>query len=70
MDLPSGRSILCASQILPPPFMGEVARGIRAKPGAAGAEGVATFHRKVAFSEYLQRKYSDSPRPSGTPPHK
>ena len=47
--------------------MGEVALWIRAKPGAAGSEGVPTFHRKVGISEYLLRKYSDSPRPSGTP---
>ena len=67
MDLPSGRSILCASKTLPPPFMGEVARWIRAKPGAAGSEGVPTFQRKVSISEYLLCKYSDSPRPSGTP---
>ena len=67
MDLPSGRSILCASKTLPPLFMGEVARWIRAKPGAAGSEEVPTFQRKVGISEYLLRKYSDSPRPSGTP---
>ena len=47
--------------------MGEVARWIRAKPGAAGSEGVPTFQRKVGISEYLLCKYSDSPRPSGTP---
>ena len=47
--------------------MGEVARWIRAKPGAAGSEGVPTFQRKVGISKYLLRKYSDSPRPSGTP---
>ena len=47
--------------------MGEVARWIRAKPGAAGSEGVPTFQRKVGISEYLRSKYSDSPRPSGTP---
>ena len=47
--------------------MGEVARWIRAKPGAAGSEGVPTFQRKVGISEYLPCKYSDSPRPSGTP---
>ena len=29
--------------------------------------GFPVFHRKTGFSEYLQRKYSDSPRPSGTP---
>ena len=29
--------------------------------------GLPTFHRKVGFSEYLLHKYSDSPRPSGTP---
>ena len=52
---------------LPPPFMGEVARWIQVKPGAAGSEGVPTFLRKVGISEYLRSKYSDSPRPSGTP---
>ena len=56
-----------SKKLLPPPFMGEVARWIRAKPGAAGSEGVPTFHRKVGISEYLLCKYSDSPRPSGTP---
>ena len=45
----------------------QVARWIWAKPGAAGSEGVPTFQRKVGISEYLLRKYSDSPRPSGTP---
>ena len=25
------------------------------------------FYRKTGFSEYLRCKYSDSPRPSGTP---
>ena len=47
--------------------MGEVARWLQAKPGAAGSEGVPTFQRKVGISEYLRSKYSDSPRPSGTP---
>ena len=47
--------------------MGEVARWIRAKPGAAGSEGVPTFLRKVGISEYLLCKYSGSPRPSATP---
>ena len=43
-------------------------RRIRKKqPGAAGSEGVPTFQRKVGISEYLRSKYSDSPRPSGTP---
>ena len=36
--------------------MGEVARWIRAKPGAAGSEGVPTFQRKVGISGYLRRK--------------
>jgi hypothetical protein len=58
---------LRVEKLLPPPFMGEVARWIRAKPGAAGSEGVPTFQRKVGISEYLLCKYSDSPRPSGTP---
>jgi len=31
-------------------------------------EGVLpVFHRKTGFSEYLHSKYSDSPRPAGTP---
>ena len=50
--------------------MGEVGRWIRAKPGAAGSEGVPTFQRKVGASAYLRSKYADSPRPSATPPHK
>ena len=29
--------------------------------------GLPVFHRKTGFSEYLRCKYSDSPRPSGTP---
>ncbi len=29
--------------------------------------GLPVFHRKTGFFEYLQRKYSNSPRPSGTP---
>ena len=29
--------------------------------------GLPVFHRKTGFSEYLLRKYSDSPRPSATP---
>ena len=45
----------------------QVARWIRAKPGATGSEGVPTFYRKVGIFEYLLCKYSDSPRPSGTP---
>ena len=64
---PPGRRSQRGEKLLPPPFMGEVARWIRAKPGAAGSEGVPTFQRKVGISEYLLRKYSDSPRPSGTP---
>ena len=40
--------------------MGEVAE--RSEVG-----GGFTFHRKVGHPEYLLRKYSDSPRPSGTP---
>ena len=59
-----------SKKLLPPPFMGEVARWIRAKPGAAGSEGVPTFLRKVGISEYLRSKYSDSPPPFGHPPHK
>ena len=47
--------------------MGEVARRLQAKPGAAGSEGVPTFQRKVGISVYLRSKYTDSPRPSGTP---
>ena len=62
-----GQGCRRVKKLLPPPFMGEVARWIRAKPGAAGSEGVSTFQRKVDISEYLLRKYSDSPRPSGTP---
>ena len=41
-DRPVGRSQR-GEKLLPPPFMGEVARWIRAKPGAAGSEGVPTF---------------------------
>ena len=69
-DDEKGHAFACPQRVeklLPPPFMGEVARWIRAKPGAAGSEGVPTFQRKVGISEYLLRKYSDSPRPSGTP---
>ena len=29
--------------------------------------GLPVFLRKTGFSEYLRCKYSDSPRPSGTP---
>ncbi len=29
--------------------------------------GLPDFHRKTGFFEYLQCKYSNSPRPSGTP---
>ena len=29
--------------------------------------GLPVFLGKTGLSEYLQRKYSDSPRPSGTP---
>ena len=29
--------------------------------------GLSVFHGKTGFSEYLLRKYSDSPRPSATP---
>ena len=29
--------------------------------------GLPVFHRKTGFYAYLQRKYADSPRPSGTP---
>ena len=29
--------------------------------------GLPIIHRKTEFSEYLRCKYSDSPRPSGTP---
>ena len=41
--------------------MGEVAE--RREVGG----GLPVFHRKTGFSEYLRCKYSDSPRPSGTP---
>jgi len=48
--------------------MGEVARWVRAKPGAIVTEEVLpVFYRKTGFSEYLRCKYSDSPRPAGTP---
>ena len=40
---------------LPPPFMGEV------------MEGAWPFLWETGFFEYLQGKYSDSPRPTGTP---
>ena len=36
-------------------------------PSEARSEGVPTFLRKVGISEYLQCKYSGSPRPSATP---
>ena len=36
------------AESLPPPFMGEVARWIRAKPGAAGSEGCPFFKEKWA----------------------
>ena len=36
-------------------------------PSVARSEGVPVFHRKMGFPEYFLRKYSDSPRPSGTP---
>ena len=52
---------------LPPPFMGEVARWFRAKPGAIVTEGAWLFLWETGFFEYLQGKYSDSPRPTGTP---
>ena len=38
------------------------------KTGATGSEGFfPIFNRKSGISEYLLRKYSDSPRPSATP---
>ena len=47
--------------------MGEVARWFRAKPGAIVTEGAWPFLWETGFFEYLQGKYSDSPRPTGTP---
>ena len=57
---------------LPPLFTGEVARRLWVKTKAAGSEGFfPIFNRKSGISEYLLRKYSDSPRPlRGHPPHK
>ena len=38
------------------------------KSGATGSEGFfPIFYRKSGISEYLLRKYSNSPRPSATP---
>ena len=63
------RPAQCGKKFLPPPFMGEVGRWIRAKPGATGPEGVPTFHRKVGIFAYLRSKYADSPPAFGHPPH-